>query len=109
MSRSIKFFFEKDSADNFSFFLDFCFELSLDKFCLLFNSLEYLSQTFVVSRKRFSSRQQRRIDYSGFQGEVYLKNVSLEVIEFLLYGEILAVGKNTSFGAGCYQLKILNR
>jgi len=31
------------------------------------------------------------------------------VIEFLLYGEILAVGKNTSFGAGCYQLKILNR
>lgn len=38
----------------------------------------------------------------GIGGEIFLNNVSEDDLRLLLAGEILQVGKNTSFGFGKY-------
>lgn len=59
----------------------------------------------VVRNKRYSTRQNREIDYDGFTGEVRLTGDIGIFMPFLKAGEVLSVGKNTAFGFGKYRLK----
>lgn len=58
----------------------------------------------LIQNRRFSTRQNRHIDYDGFTGTVALTgNIGL-FMPFLKTGELLAVGKNTAFGFGRYRI-----
>jgi len=52
--------------------------------------------------RRFSTRQQQRIDYTGLVGTATLKGDVGTLTPLLKAGEILGVGKNTVFGFGRY-------
>jgi CRISPR-associated endoribonuclease Cas6 len=54
---------------------------------------------------RFSTRQQSRLDYSGFTGTVILKGDIGTLMPLLKAGEIFSVGKNTVFGYGQYEME----
>ncbi len=62
------------------------------------------SSTRVVRRGRTSSRQQAKLDYSGFKGSVVLQNVSADLFTLLRMGAWVGVGKNTVMGSGRYFL-----
>ena len=51
---------------------------------------------------RFSNRKQQKIHMNGISGEIALHGVNKDVLLLLLAGEILHVGKNSSFGFGRY-------
>ena len=69
-------------------------------------SMDSIARTSKVIRSRLSSRQQKRIDYSGFIGMVQLDNVPIDVSAVLAIGEIVGVGKNTTFGGGRYAITL---
>lgn len=54
--------------------------------------------------KRYSSRHNEKINLHGIKGEIDLTNVDQQTLSLLLAGEILHIGKNTSFGFGQYRL-----
>lgn len=80
---------------------------SLEEFVTMFKKIPYKDDSERIFRKRYSSRQRISIDYSGFVGHVILKSVSCEILPYLMCGELLGVGKNTSFGGGRYSLLII--
>jgi hypothetical protein len=51
---------------------------------------------------RYSDRKSQKMYLKGIKGSMTLSNVSEEWIKLLLAGEVLHVGKNTSFGFGKY-------
>ncbi len=53
---------------------------------------------------RFSNRKQQKMYFNGISGRAKLEEVDLQTLKLLLAGEILHVGKNTSFGFGQYRL-----
>ncbi len=67
-------------------------------------SMESHAETVRATRSRLSSRQNKRIDYSGFTGTVILKNISETARTLLSIGEMVGVGKNTTFGGGRYAI-----
>ena len=58
-----------------------------------------------VVMPRFSNAKQQKMYLSGMRGKAVLTNVSEEWLTILLAGELLHVGKNTSFGFGRYIVK----
>lgn len=69
-------------------------------------SIDSYAETIKANRSRLSSRQNKRIDYSGFTGTVFLEHVSENARTLLSIGEMLGVGKNTTFGGGRYIITI---
>lgn len=65
----------------------------------------YYSKSKWVESKRFSNRQRNLLAIGGVVGEIKIKNPSDKLMEILIAGEILHVGKNTSFGLGEYKLR----
>jgi CRISPR-associated endoribonuclease Cas6 len=60
--------------------------------------------TFWYDWERYSSRQDKRIKLGGVIGEIIYKgNISI-FIPYVKAGEILHVGKGTSFGLGKYEI-----
>lgn len=55
--------------------------------------------------KRYSTTQQKKIIFYGIGGEFSLLKVTEEMIWYLLAGEILHIGKYTSFGFGEYEIE----
>jgi CRISPR/Cas system endoribonuclease Cas6 (RAMP superfamily) len=56
--------------------------------------------------KRYSSRQETKIGMGGFVGEItFVGNLAL-FLPLIRAGEILHVGKGTSFGLGRYEMLI---
>lgn len=53
---------------------------------------------------RYSTRQQQKMDLGGVQGHWLLRDVPIELLPFVYLGQWLHVGKETSFGLGCYQI-----
>lgn len=51
---------------------------------------------------RYSNRKQQKIYLHGIRGRVSMEGISEELFRLLLAGEILHLGKNTSFGFGRY-------
>ena len=84
----------------------FDYAYSLSDFVEIFVSLECSGSTRLSPRMRYSSRQHQKINCSGFTGAVQIKNVPPAVMSMLQWGEQLAVGKNTTFGAGRYKLQM---
>lgn len=58
-----------------------------------------------MSVPRYSGRKQQKMYLNGIKGQMTVKNVSNDWLRLLLAGEILHVGKNTSFGFGKYLVK----
>ena len=58
-----------------------------------------------IELKRFSTRQKRKIKYDAFKGRVTFKGNITPFMELLKIGEIIHIGKATSFGFGRYKLK----
>ncbi len=55
--------------------------------------------------KRYSSTQDQKIQMRGILGKVKVGEISKEMLEYLLAGEILHIGKNSSFGFGRYTVR----
>ena len=58
-----------------------------------------------VTVKRYSTTHDDRIGLEGIIGECRMENVSERNLELLYAGELVHVGKNTSFGFGRYTVK----
>lgn len=63
------------------------------------------SKCFHEKVRRYSSRHNEKMEFSGIVGYLDIQNVSEEVLEILLAGEILHLGKNTRFGFGKIRIK----
>lgn len=55
-------------------------------------------------QKRFSTRQNKKIDYTGITGTVKLTGDIGTLMPLIQAGEVLGVGKNTVFGQGEYEV-----
>lgn len=55
--------------------------------------------------RRYSSRQENHMFLKGIKGWIQMKEISDRTVQLLLAGELLHIGKNTSFGFGRYQVK----
>ncbi len=74
--------------------------------------IETLTVPLVVSEehreitvKRYSERHNSAIYLTGIEGMVKITDVSNELLDILAVGELVHIGKNTSFGFGRYQIK----
>ena len=61
-------------------------------------------QVETIQVKRFSSRQMSSMRLSGIKGEVWLDRLTGRILPYLLAGEVMHIGKNTSFGFGRYRV-----
>ena len=59
-----------------------------------------------VDVPRFSFRKSEKMVLWGLEGEIKLENVDQELIDLLLAGELLHIGRNTSFGFGKYYISL---
>ena len=57
-----------------------------------------------ISVRRFSNHSKSAMYLNGIEGNVTLSDVSPELFEILLAGELVHIGKNTSFGFGRYRI-----
>lgn len=57
-----------------------------------------------VKQARYSNRKDYLMYLKGIQGEMELAGISGEWEKLLLAGEVLHIGKNTSFGFGGFRL-----
>ena len=58
-----------------------------------------------ISVLRYSSTQDQRMTLWGIKGELLLSEVPPELLPALLAGEVMHIGKNSSFGFGRYQVR----
>lgn len=55
--------------------------------------------------KRYSSRKDEKMYLKGIKGEILLENLPEELLELYFAGELIHIGKNTSFGFGRYVMR----
>ncbi len=55
-------------------------------------------------RERYSFESDQKMVFKGVTGEIGLKNVNSELLRYLLAGELLHIGRTTSFGLGQYRI-----
>lgn len=55
--------------------------------------------------RRYSSTQDSKVNLRGMTGRVRFDDISREYLPYVLAGELLHIGKNTSFGFGRYTLQ----
>lgn len=58
-----------------------------------------------VGIERYSARQDRKMVLRGLEGYAELDHIPIDILPLLLAGELIHIGKNTSFGFGRYRLK----
>lgn len=61
----------------------------------------------LVGVKRFSMRKNEKMILRGLQGYVVVTGVTEELLELLLVGELIHIGKSTIFGFGRFHLKVV--
>lgn len=72
----------------------------------ILRGLEVLKDgTYPVQHESYSGRQKERLRLQGFMGDVVLSGGNQELWDLLIAGEIVHVGKGTSFGFGTYMIK----
>ncbi len=64
------------------------------------------SETHWYNYTRYSKRQDRRIDLSGFIGRVTFQGKISDFLPYIKLGEYIHIGKNTSFGLGRYKFDL---
>jgi CRISPR-associated endoribonuclease Cas6 len=72
------------------------------------NDMELRENLRRENLSRYSTRQEKRLDYSGLTGEVTLIGDIGTVMPLLRAGEITGVGKNTVFGSGVYKVEVVS-
>ena len=65
--------------------------------------------TYWKEYKRFSSRQKQEMLLGGLLGNFEVQGKFRELLPYLYLGEIIHVGKSTSFGFGKYQMQIIKK
>lgn len=60
-----------------------------------------------ISRDRFSTRQKNRIDMFALEGSFTLKGDLTPFYDYLKLGEIIHVGRGTSFGQGRFEMEMV--
>ena len=68
------------------------------------NTIITSSQLRWSENKRYSSRQKESMKLGGVEGNVFLNIENEEFLDLLIAGELVHIGKNTSFGLGKYIL-----
>ena len=64
-----------------------------------------LSENHRESRiRRYSTRKENAMYLTGIEGELELENIPDELMDILIAGELVHIGKNTSFGFGRYRI-----
>ena len=58
-----------------------------------------------VQVERYSSRQNSRMTLKGIKGTIQLDRVDDALLPLLLAGELIHIGKNTSFGFGRFRVE----
>lgn len=58
-----------------------------------------------IKVKRYSSRQDAKMLLKGIKGEILFDEIPEDVLELYIAGELIHIGKNTSFGFGRYKLQ----
>lgn len=86
-----------------------CFE-GIDSDFLLFVSREELprivsQKQYVQGVRRYSNRKQEGMTMDGLKGWIHVTKLTEDMLSLLLIGELVHIGKNTSFGFGKYHLK----
>ncbi|MCX8066111.1 MAG: CRISPR system precrRNA processing endoribonuclease RAMP protein Cas6 [Candidatus Hydrogenedentes bacterium] len=71
------------------------------------NQLPLSSNFYWKKWLRYSSRQKTKLSMGGFVGEVIYKELPAELLELLIWGENLHIGKGTVFGMGKYEIQPL--
>lgn len=66
------------------------------------------SDTHKVYVPRYSNRKDEKMNLWGLEGAANLADVNEDVLSFLLAGELIHIGKNTSFGFGRYHCRSRN-
>ena len=64
--------------------------------------------TYPVNRNRFSTRQKRSISMGGLLGNFVVMGDLSGIINYLKLGEIIHVGRGTTFGQGKFKMEVLN-
>ena len=59
----------------------------------------------IISVRRYSGTQDQKMTLWGVKGDMLLSEIPQELLPVLLAGEIMHIGKNTSFGFGRYRVK----
>lgn len=62
-------------------------------------------ESYLYSVNRFSSTQNSKVTLRGVKGTVQFSKLPEEYLLYLLAGEVLHIGKNTSFGFGGYTVR----
>jgi len=57
--------------------------------------------------ERYSSRQETRMRLGGLVGEVEFEGELAEFLPYLFLGELIHLGKGTSFGLGRYGVEVI--
>ena len=57
-----------------------------------------------TSVPRYSNRKHEKMRLWGIKGECVVQNITEECLKLLIAGELLHIGKNTSFGYGRYHI-----
>lgn len=86
-----------------------CFEGTADPFydSGLPSIPQILEQThYPVSISRYSNRQNSKMQLRGIKGRVIIPRPETEFFLLLLAGELIHIGKNTSFGFGKYHIQM---
>lgn len=87
------------------FYTDQPLNTDFKQFKALTNNVEVEENIFRQQDSRYSARHQQKLDTSGFMGKITLKMEGIEALwPYLYLGQWLHVGKNASFGYGCYEL-----
>lgn len=89
-----------------------CFE---ETECNIFYQDENSSVPRINSQKhhltgvsRYSTRKNEKMILRGIKGYAMLEGLTEEILTLLLIGELIHIGKNTSFGFGRYHLKFVD-
>lgn len=70
------------------------------------NIPEILQQEhYFIGVPRYSTRHGGKMTLKGIEGRMQITEMEPEILELLLAGELLHIGKNTSFGFGRYRIK----
>lgn len=70
------------------------------------NTLEIADQeVWQASVQRFSTTQKAKMSLNGIRGVMYLEEIPEDCLDYILAGELLHIGKNSSFGFGRYRLE----
>lgn len=82
-----------------------CFE-GIESEQLQFDRIPTISDQRVkgIDVKRYTTRQKRKIHMDGIRGYVDLDDIDEDLYILMLAGEIMHIGKNTSFGFGRYTM-----